>query len=78
MAGSVTDCITLMSVVWWFGCQSALAIAKLVFQIYIITIKPCFRCDLVMSSGGRESLIFGFSYLLCFASGSCIISGTAS
>ena len=40
-----------------------LAFSKVVFQVKIITIVPCFRCDLVMSSGERNSLKRRFSVI---------------
>ena len=62
---------------WQFWSQSALTFSKIVFQVYIIAIEPCFKCDLAMSSGERDSLNKGCPYLLCYASVSCNISAMA-
>ena len=34
---------------WQFECQSALTFSKIVFQVYIIIILSCSRCDVAMS-----------------------------
>ena len=42
---------------------SALSFSKIVFQVCIIAIVPCFKCDLVMLSGERDSLKIKFPVL---------------
>ena len=50
---------------WQFCSQSTLTFSKIVFQVYIITIEPCFKCDLAMSSGeGFPKLRFSIPNLL--------------
>ena len=66
----------------WFESESAIFDAKFVVQVYCIGLYmlTCFRCDLVMSLGERDSLCryIIFQYLLfCFAFVSCTISKMA-
>ena len=51
---------------WLFESQSALKFSKILFQVYVTTIVPCSKCDFAMSSIERDSLNFGFPYLLCY------------
>ena len=50
---------------------------KLSFKFILKAIEPCFKCDLAISSGERDSLNKGFPYLLCYASVSCNIFAMA-
>ena len=77
---------------WPFECHSVLTMkhpslpggvfhwssifSNVVFQVYINTKVPRFICELVMSSGARDSLNLGFPHSFCFASVCCIISAT--
>ena len=53
---------------WWFECKSALTFAKFAFQVFIMRIVACFRCELVMSTGERDSPNLLFLYIFCSAS----------
>ena len=53
---------------WQFESQSAPTSSKIVFGVNIITIVPYSRCNLLMSSGEKDSLNLGFPYLFCYVS----------
>ena len=55
MAGSLSNrAIHPDAYGWWFEGKSALTFAKFAFQVFLMKIVPCFRCDLVMSTGERD------------------------